>query len=442
MRALAAAIGLIHVLAGPGLAQNDATRLAKLMSEQYAKQAVTALRKGDREAAIGYALRGLPAEPTEEDLAVYHDAMFALELAHGARVPRIDQDRSARFSVNSDGTRAFISHWEDSSRPDAGDFPQAIIDPRDSTLIRELEPQIEVQGITSPAISASFSPDGAILALPSNKTSSVHLYAAEDGTYLGEMKPGAEAASGSGSGYEVGFSSDGRLYARGYLVGRSAGIHIWDVASRELLHHLPMESRTNARQWPIGWNDSGGLFVQTTLKDQDPGQNDQVTIEKWTLDGRKSDFHSTERPPHDSGIGPFPFPSAGLLLLSVTEGLVALDMATGQVRFSTKASAPFVASARGGQAFVIKPRQLIPPDEFIVVDLQGNELEITGKDAIPFMHDVFSLRGNRITEATGMLATTYTGDGIPSGIELYEEVWGAIDASEKSAIDAERVLKP
>lgn len=442
MKALAAALATSLILAGPVQAQTDAARLAELMSEQYAKQAITALRQGDRAAAIGFALRGLPDQPTEADLTAYPDAVFALELAYGARVPRIDQDRAARFSVNSNGTRAFISHWEDSSRPDTGDFPQAIIDPRDGAVIRELDPQIEVHGLTTPAISASFSPDGTILALPSNKTSSVYLYAAEDGTYWGEMKASADAAGGIGTGYEVGFSDDGRLYARGYLVGRSAGIHVWDVASRELLHHLPMTSKTNARQWPIGWDDNGGLFVQTTLEDPDRKQDDQVTIERWGLDGGRHDFYTTKRPPHDSNIWPYPFPSAGLLLLSVTEGLVALNMKSGQPRFTRQESAPFVASARNSQAFVIKPRQLISPDQLIVVDYQGNELEITGNDAIPFMHDVFSLRGNRITESTGILATTFTGEGIPTGLALYDKIWSSIDLSEQSSISEERVLRP
>ncbi|MGP3699748.1 hypothetical protein [Rhodobacter sp. NSM] len=420
-------------------AQTDAARGAQLMSQNFASEAITALRHGDRRGAIGLALRGLPDGPTEEDMATYAAAAFALELAAGARVPRIAQDREARFSVNSSGTRAFISHWEDSSRPDTRAFPQSIIDPRDGRVIRQLAPQIEVHGISSPGISASFSPDGTLLAVPSNRTSSVHIFAAGDGAYLGEMGPGGTAAGQKGVGYEVGFSVDGRLYARGYGVPGAAGIHVWDVATRQLLYHLPMSLDRNARQWPLGWDHQANLFMQTAIKDPGaPGQN-RIVIERWSLNGAISPFVATTGRPFDAEVTAFAYPATGLLFLSTEGGVTAVDMASGQVRFVRQLAAPFVAMARGGRAVVLNPRQLVSPDQFVVLDLAGNELTIRGRDAVAFMHALFSLNGNRIDESRGPLATTYLGHGTAEGLELYHALWAQLDAEERARIKEERV---
>ncbi|MGP3699450.1 hypothetical protein [Rhodobacter sp. NSM] len=420
-------------------AQTDAARVAQLMSQNFATEAITALRHGDWRGAIGLALRGLPDGPTEEDMATYAAAAFALELAAGARVPRIPQDREARFSVNSSGTRAFISHWEDSSRLDTGAFPQSIIDPRDGRVIRQLEPQIDVYGISSPGISASFSPDGTLLAVPSNRTSSVHVFAAGDGAYLGEMRPGGTAAGRKGVGYEVGFSVDGRLYARGYGVPGAAGIHVWDVATRQLLYHLPMSPDRNARQWPLGWDHQANLFVQTVIRDPSALGQSRIVIERWSLSGSVSPFIATTGRPFDAEFTAFAYPATGLLFLSTEGGVTAVDMGNGQVRFVRQLAAPFVAMARGGRAVVLKPRQLVSPDQFVVLDLAGNELTIRGRDAVAFMHALFSLRGNRIDESRGPLATTYLGHGTAEGLELYHALWAQLGAEERARINEERV---
>ncbi|MFD1796985.1 WD40 repeat domain-containing protein [Paracoccus aurantiacus] len=372
----------------------------------------------------------------------YPEAVFALELAYGARVPRIDQDRDARYSVNSDGTRAFVSRWEDPTHPDQDSFPQAIIDPRDGRLIAELDPQIRVHGVTTPGISASFSPDGSILALPSNETSIVHLYAAEDGAYIGEMKPSPEASGGKSIGYEAGFNQDGRLYARAYSVLRTTGIDIWDVRSRDLIHNFQTVSDKTTRQVPLGWDHEDGLIVQTTRSDPDRKIPDKIIIERWKTDGTKSALVSREGRKYDMDVTAFAYPETGLLFLAGEQGLEAVDMSTGQLRFSHPMIGPFAALARDAHAVVLRPRSLVQPDAFTVLDLDGNELAIRGNDAIPFMHDVFSPGGNRITMSTGLLQTTYAGAGAPQGLTLYERVWSEMSEAERRNISVERVPRP
>lgn len=437
---VAAFAGLI--LAHSAAAQTDGERLADLMSRDYATQAITAIRQGDRPAALRLALKALPDQPNEEDLVRYPAAVFALELAYGARVPRIDQDRDARYSVNSNGTRAFVSRWEDPTHPDQDSFPQAIIDPRDGRLIAELDPQIQVHGVTTPGISASFSPDGSILALPSNETSIVHLYAAEDGAYIGEMKPSPEASGGKSIGYEAGFNQDGRLYARAYSVLRTTGIDIWDVQSRDLIHNFQTVSEKTTRQVPLGWDHEDGLIVQTTRSDPDRKIPDEIIIERWKTDGTKSALVSAQGRKYDMNVTAFAYPETGLLFLAGESGLEAVDMSTGEMRFSQPMIAPFVALARDGTAVVLRPRSLVQPNAFTVLDLEGSVHAIRGNDAIPFMHDLFSLGGNRITMSTGLLQTTYTGAGAPEGLTLYQRVWSDISEAERLNINAERVPRP
>lgn len=437
---VAAFAGLI--LAHSAAAQTDGERLADLMSREYARQAITALRQGDRPAALGFALRGLPDQPTEEDLMRYPAAVFALELAYGARVPRIDQDREARYSVSSDGTRAFVSRWENPTHPDQDSFPQSVIDPRDARLIAKLDPQIQVHGVTTPGISASFSPDGSILALPSNETSIVHLYAAKDGAYIGEMKPSPEASGGRSIGYEAGFNQDGRLYARAYSVLRTTGIDIWDVQSRDLIHNFQTVSDRTTRQVPLGWDHEDGLIIQTTTSDPNRKTPDQVIIERWQQDGTKLALVSKEGRNYEMNITAFAYPEIRLLFLAGENGLEAIDMSTGELRFNHPMIAPFVALARDGTAAVLRPRSMVQPAEFTVLDLEGNDLAIRGNDAIPFMHDLFSLRGNRITMSTGLLQTTYTGTGAPESLTLYEQMWSQMSEVERQNINVERVSRP
>lgn len=439
MRMLAAAVATSLALAAPATAQDDSARLIQLMSQDFARQSLAALHEGDRPGALALALRGLPDQPTAEDLVAHSDAMFALELAYGARVPRIDQDRDARFSVNSDGTRAFVSHWENSARPAQQGFPQALIDPRDASVIKELDPQIDVHGITTPGLTASFSPDGTILAVPTNKTAAVHLFAAGDGSYLGVLSPRSE---GKGIGYEIGFSADGRLFARGHAVPGAASINVWDVGTQRLIHYLPMSNASDGKQWPLGWDHDGGLLVQTVKRNPTPGAADQLLIQRWAFDGAKQDLFETTDHPFDADLSAFSYPSTGLLFLSGEKGVQAVELATGNIRFSVPSPGAYIALARNGSTVVLRPRKLVPPNQFLVFDLAGNRLETSGADAIPFMHAIFSAQGHRIGQSRGLLATTYLGEDLPQGLALYETVWAGLSDAEQSEINTERVPRP
>lgn len=437
-----AAFFLAITFANSASAQSGAERLAELMSQDFAKQSISALENGDRSAAIGFALRGLPSQPTETNLAAYPDATFALELAYGARVPRINQDREARYSVNSDGTRAFIGHFEFDSSPATGEFPQAIIDPRDGSLVRTLDPQIDVYGLTTPGLSASFSPDGAILAMPSNETLSVYLFRAGDGEYIGELPSGFAQAPKGGMGYEVGFSADGRLYARGYSSLTEAGISVWNVEDQTLLHRIPLSKDRNVRQWPLGWDHEGGFVVQTIHLDPKTRDPAQIVLERWAVDGAKRPLLDTGLRSYDLGMSALTVADTGLLLLSDERGLTAIDLETGGTRFSVDVRLPLIALARAGNAIVLRPRELVSPMRYSVHDLNGNKLEIRGRDAIPHMHDLFSLNGNRIAESSGLPQTTYTGADLAEGVVFYEEVWSGLTAPQRDAIDADRVVRP
>lgn len=440
---LGALLVLAFGLLAPAGAQTQAERLAELMSRDFASQAIGAVQKGDRQAAIKLAVRGFPPDPTKEEMAGLPESVFALELAVGARLIRIDQDGFGGFSVNSTGTRAFAGHWGDYAGATERDFPQAILDARDGTRIKELDPQIDVHGITTPGTSPSFSPDGSILAVPSNKTFAVHLYGSETGEHLGELSPGFEVRSSGGIGYEIGFSDDGSQYARGYdAKPGGAGILVWDVATRSLIHNLPMDGGRNNRQYPLGWDHEDGFVVQTIYRESSASKPHRVALERWKQDGDRTPLLDTDLRSYDAGVNVFLYPSTGLLLLSDQHELRAVDLDTGEVRFTVPAALPFVALVRDGTAFALRPRGLMSPMEYPVVDLQGGVLTTEGRDVVAFAHGLFSMNGKSIGEATGMLDTTYVGENLPLGTELYRLAWESLTEADRSEVDLDRVMRP
>lgn len=140
-RLRSALVVLCVVFATPTLAQSQAERLTQMMSRNYAIQSLQALIQGDSDAALNFALRAFPPEPSDDEIIALPEAMFALEVAAGARIARIDATGEGQYSVDGTGTRAFVGFYDPRPEVNQRYVPPALYDPRDGSLIQVLEPE-------------------------------------------------------------------------------------------------------------------------------------------------------------------------------------------------------------------------------------------------------------------------------------------------------------
>jgi len=89
MRRVILALFLAPLPAVPGIASDD--RLARLMSEDFARQAEEHLASCDREHALIAALRVLPKDPDDEDFERFDQAALLMFSALASRAIRIDR---------------------------------------------------------------------------------------------------------------------------------------------------------------------------------------------------------------------------------------------------------------------------------------------------------------------------------------------------------------
>lgn len=435
------AASLCIMVAAPAVAQSQAEKLALMMSKNYAMQSLQALMLGDRAVAVEFALRALPSDPTDDEIELLPDAMFALELSAGSRIIKIDVNGEGYYSVDSTGTRAFAGFHDPRPEVNARYFAPAIYDQRDGSLIRILDAEFDTHGLTTPEVSPVFSPDGSILALPSNATLSVHLYRASDGEYLGEMKPDFAVAPKTGVGLPLGFSQDGGMYALGYLQD-GGGILVWNVADLKLVHHLPASNTTSERSNPLGWDHENGFAVQIVAHDASTGIDKSAGLERWTLGGERHRIGDLDGVIDGWSLRSFTFDGVPVVFMTEEARLAAIDLNTGETRFTTEVLAPEVALVRGGTAFAIRPFDVESLEDFQVFDLVGNRLQPMGRDLIPLAQAAFTMSGQLAGMPKGATRHTYLGADLPERAALYQQVWQSLSDADRRAIDQDRVMRP
>ena len=95
-------LSALAILIGTEISADD---LADYQSRDFATEAREALRTGDRTAAIVAALKGLPKEPDDNDLARFGDAYEVLVRAAISRSVRLDLPVMSVFEFDGTGTR-------------------------------------------------------------------------------------------------------------------------------------------------------------------------------------------------------------------------------------------------------------------------------------------------------------------------------------------------
>lgn len=429
-------IGLLA--AAPAFAQSQAERIAKLMSREFAMQSLGALLTGQRRSAISFALRGLPADLAENEVADYAEAMFALELSVGSRMPILDVRGEGIFSVDSTGTRALAGFYD--ARPEVNEkyFPLALYDAESGSLIAKLDPQVE----THVSVSPSFSSDGQFLAVPSRLTTSVQIFRAEDGSHVGEMAADESSDAQATSCLPLGFSADGAHYACGFVVGGSGGVRVWKVEDLSLAYHLELPGEPNIGVVPQAWDHLGGIVVMKTTQPDPTQPPEKVELERWSLDGEVKSIGDITGVIGGDTSGGDTFGDVPLILMEDQARLAAIDLDTGKVRFTTEVLDAEVALVRDGTAFSIRPFDIGSLEDFQVLDLSGKRLETRARDLIPLAQLAISTSGEIAGMPRRATEYTYHGDDLPEGAALYDHVWASLSDAERAEIDRDRVPRP
>lgn len=428
--------GLCVMSALPAHAQSQAERLAQMMSKNYATQSLQSVMLGDLESARNFALRAFPPDPTEQEAMAFPEAMFALELAMGARIAHIDDEGTGLYSVDSTGTRAFAGFYDPRPEVNRQYVTPAIYDPRDGALIGALD---EITASSSPEFSPEFSSDGKLLAYPTiGAEAKVQLFDSSDGSLVRELTPEALASENGGGLYPLGFSADGSQYAAaGYQ-----RILVWNVAEGGLVSQITPGGEVAVTWVPLGWDHENGFAVQRIITDLVTGTVTNAGLERWSQDGEKAVVSDLAGVIDTVSLKSITFPGVPVVFMSDEMRLAAIDLETGKVRFKTEVEFPEIALVRNGTAFAIRPFDIESLDDFQVFDLNGNRLQPTGRDLIPLAQAAISRSGMIAAVPKNATRHTYLGQDLPEGAELYKAAWEGLDNATKQAINQDRVVRP
>ena len=110
--ATAVAIGA----SGPVMAETQAEKFARLVSDDLARQSARALSVGERAAAIDLTLQGILSEPAAEDLETYSRAYRSLLTAAVSRSLRLPLRLHGSSRLDPTGRRAVTISGQDTRK--------------------------------------------------------------------------------------------------------------------------------------------------------------------------------------------------------------------------------------------------------------------------------------------------------------------------------------
>lgn len=430
-----------------GLAADD--RLARLMSDDFARQAEQHLASCDRGNALIAALRGLPEDPTEEDFSRFERTSLLMFRAVAARTIRIDGQGTHLVAFSPNGLRLAVvgfggEQWDNTTTPDRN-APPALYDTQTGARVAQLlAPEIAFAPTAGNPRPPHFSPDGRLIAVFGLMDGRVHLFDGLTGAPVGVLESGLQALSmfsflGSG----LGFSHDGARFAAGV----DDALLVWDVASGTLLHRYATGVVDGILHWPFGWTHDGAILVQrmesATLPDLRPGR---TWLETWRNGGVEGVFALPDLPGDGHGMTVGDISRAGpqKIFQTATGRPLLLDWETGAF-LEFQGVFGMVAFTRGGEAVVsISQAGLTDRSDGVsVFDLAGNRLTPEPHDYLALDRLVCDLSGNGIGGYFPDGTTpVYAAADVPTGKALYDWVWANVPEGVRAVVSADRVVRP
>lgn len=440
--------GACHILISAAvIAQTAPERVDLLTSHWYAEASDEALHSADRSNAILLALRGIPADPTQEDVRTYSDAFDALWRATASfsfRAEGLDTPTTMAFTPAGD--RAVGIPTGASASGPARDAV-SLWSTSDGALVAEL---LQIEGpMVFPSFGSDyggdpFSPDGHLVSISianfmagTNLSGRVHVF---------ETATGASVAELAGD-YTHGFSRDGRrLMVAGMFEPEFV---FFDTATWAEVARIPPGAMPHGHHIPFAGGD--GMFYSILNHTIDPMG--------MSMDARTILVQLAETGPVEladlSSIGnyniggsfPVPIPSSDspYLAFSNSDGDLFIMGLDGQMTATVprRVNSPsLMAFVRGGQAVAVGDfvfGSTVRTEDISVFSLDGTELEPEITDTAPFL-DLVANRDGRLRGIRGGPRLQPAPEW-PTGLALYELVWPEIPAALQERIGEERITR-
>lgn len=428
---------LLSAVSAAGETQPE--RLARLQSDEFARQSQDALMRGDRPAAIVAALRGLPHKPSDAEILVYSKAWFALFHAVMARRFAMDWTGMLNVAVSPDGERMVIGSDEFDQGGNAPILPFALYDAHFGRKLTDLAPPSVTHHEGWTRAPTPFSPDGSLFALVGYRDPRVFLYDSASGAARGILQ-GLPTSQRFGVPTDLGFSPDGRLFA----ASQDGTLLVWDVATGAVVAQTTFPVGLEAWFWPKGWSQDGRITGIYTTNSRDKSK---MTIHLAVLDssGIRLLKDLREIPgtiENDGAIRLLPSRESPYIMMIFIDGLIRIFDLNGSLVSSFADVDGAAAWVRNGTAVAVFSPYT---DEGLVrvYGLDGQPLSPVPSDALVFLHGVSSLAGQPVgTTAFAREASTFTASGMEQGASFYDAVWQQLPPDVQSSIVTERVLRP
>jgi WD40 repeat protein len=411
----------------------SAQELADYQSRDFAADSREALGKGERTAAIVAALKGLPAEPDDDDFVRFGDSYDALVRAAVSRSIRLDLPVMSVFEFDGTGTRLASVGLFPSPDGDQSRSGLALWDPRSGEKVAELIP-IEALtdgawGVQAPA----FSPNGRFLVQIAPAEGVAVVFDAVSGAEIVRL-PGHEPGTLPNSGGAA-FSRDGSLLL---TLGASPTVaHLWDTTDWQRVASAKFGDFTLLS--PIdGGRDGVMHFIAG-----DVAQGNPPPVELWRI--RRDGANLVNRfPSEPSGLGAhwgriatddedrvFAMPNGNFDLI-VFEREAGSELA--RIPASIIGQSTGIVAPSGDGVLLLSSIDALPRR----LNFDGTDTPLEPLDKLVGIHGVFSLGGELIGGSPDML--DYRGGDMPRGVELYRAIVSSLPDDTKAEIAAEQVV--
>ena len=422
-------LAAVIIVAGTSLAADE---LADYQSREFAAKSRDALATGDRMTAVIAALKGLPADPDDEDLARFSDAYDALLRASVSRSLRLDLPVMSVLEFDGTGTRLASVGLFPSKDGDQSRTGLSLWDPRSGEKLAELLP-IEAMtdgawGVQAPA----FSPDGRVLVQIAPAYDVAVVFDAATGAELARL-PGHASGNLPNSGGAA-FSRDGSLLL---TLGASPSVaHLWDTTDWQRVATAEFGRFTLLS--PIDGGSDGVMHFTAA----DVGQGNPPPVELWSMEREGAELVH-RFPPEPSGLGQhwgriatddedrlFALPNGNFDLI-VFERESGAEVA--RLDASTIGQSTGIVAPSGDGVLLMSSIDLLPRR----LTFDGSDAPLEPADKLAGIHGVFSPGGELIGGSPDIL--DYRGDDMPRGPSLHQAMMSSLADEARAEVVAERV---
>lgn len=423
-------------------------RYRRLLSRDFAEQSKAELARGQRDAALMLALRGLPSNPREEDFQIFRQAADALFEAAATRIVRLpDVIGRVVATIHPNGTTMAIGSDRTKGTAQETELAFGLYDTADGKLIAHLRPFSQTHHWAKTYGNGPwFSADGKLLALMSLVDSRISVFDGQTGQLVRDLAELLlpDPKRYSGVMYPLGFSPDDRYFA----AVSNDELAVWEAQSGKLVHRSRPGNGVNPFVFCYAWTFDNNIICSYQAKHGKAAVSPVVPkvhkLVLWSFGGYKdfiniSDYFDTSKGLFSAV--PRPSPYGPHVLLSSDAGAVVFDMSGKKIGEFASDPLQVVCFGPDGKTIETFPYDG-SPDQLRLFALDGTELSVPVHRRARYLHKVFGKDGNRLGIANISLGFTsygYQANDVPQGKALYDQIWAHLSPSRRAEVEADRV---